>query len=131
MAAAQGGLALERIGVVTPYRAQGRAIRKLLAERFGHDAARRVVADTVERMQGQERELVILSLATADDVFLGQVAEFFFQAERLNVAITRAESKLVVIGPWLETVPPVEHEKLRRWIEQYIDLQRHLVRVDV
>jgi DNA replication ATP-dependent helicase Dna2 len=130
-AAHAGGLALEHIGIVTPYRSQGRAIRKLLIERFGRDAARRVVADTVERMQGQERELIILSLATGDAAYLEQVASFFFQAERLNVSITRAKTKLIVIGPWVDSPPEVEHEKLRRWIGEYVDLQRHLVRVDV
>lgn len=68
-AAVAGGLRLAEIGIVTPYRAQGRAIRTLLAQRFGRTAASAVVADTVERMQGQERELIILSLATGDEVF--------------------------------------------------------------
>jgi DNA replication ATP-dependent helicase Dna2 len=87
------------------------------------------VADTVERMQGQERELVILSLATGDEVFLGAVAEFFFQPQRLNVAITRAKSKLIVIGPDLVRVPAIEQADLKRWIAQYIDLVQHLKRV--
>ncbi len=130
-AAHDGGLALEQMGIVTPYRSQGRAIRKLLNERFGRDAARAVVADTVERMQGQERELIILSLATGDLVYLEQVASFFFQPERLNVSITRAKTKLIVIGPWVDSAPEVEQPKLRRWIGEYVDLQRQLVRVDV
>jgi DNA replication ATP-dependent helicase Dna2 len=129
-AAHEGGLALDQIGIVTPYRSQGRAIRTLLIERFGRDAARAVVADTVERMQGQERELIILSLATGDLAYLEQVATFFFQAERLNVSITRAKTKLIVIGPWIDAPPEVEHPTLRRWISEYIDLQRSLVRVD-
>ncbi|MES2901957.1 MAG: AAA domain-containing protein [Pseudomonadota bacterium] len=92
------GLALADIGIVTPYRAQGRAIRSLLRKEFG-ERARELVADTVERMQGQERELVILSLATGDLGYLANVAEFFFQRERLNVSVTRAMTKLVIIGP--------------------------------
>ena len=101
VAAVEGGLPPDHIGVVTPYRAQGRAVRNLLAQRFGRAAARQVVADTVERMQGQERELIILSLATGDEAFLEAIAPFFFQPERLNVSITRAMSKLIVIGPVL------------------------------
>ena len=101
-AAREGGVALADIGIVTPYRSQGRAIRTLLKKAFGSEA-KAVVADTVERMQGQERELVILSLATGDLAYLAAVAGFFFQRERLNVSVTRAMTKLVIIGP---EVPP-------------------------
>ena len=130
-AAVTGGLSLADIGIVTPYRAQGRAIRNLLSLRFGRAAARRVVADTVERMQGQERELIILSLATGDEVFLNNIAGFFFQPERLNVAITRSMTKLIVIGPALSSVPVLEDETVRHWVAQYRDLIGHLHRVDL
>jgi DNA replication ATP-dependent helicase Dna2 len=128
-AAIAGGLPPREIGIVTPYRAQGRAIRTLLREALGRAGARDVVADTVERMQGQERELVILSQATGDEVFLAAVREFFFQPQRLNVAITRARTKLIVIGPELAAVPDIEHEDVKRWVGQYVDLLRHLKRV--
>jgi DNA replication ATP-dependent helicase Dna2 len=130
-AAAAGGLPLTDIGIVTPYRAQGRAIRNLLSQRFGRAQARHIVADTVERMQGQERELIIVSLATGDEVFLNAIAGFFFQPERLNVAITRCMSKLIVIGPELRAMPSAETEVIEHWIEQYRDLIGHLQRVDV
>lgn len=130
-AAVNGGVALADIGIVTPYRAQGRAVRNALARRLGRDAARLVVADTVERMQGQERELIILSLATGDEVFLGAVAGFFFQPERLNVSITRPVSKLIVIGPELHEAPDSAEAPLREWIAQYVDLLRHLTRVEL
>ncbi len=121
-AAVDGGLTLADIGVVTPYRAQGRAIRNCLVQRFGHDKARQVVADTVERMQGQEREMIILSLTTGDTVFLNAVAEFFFQPERLNVSITRAMTKLIVIGPVV--APPADDVTplLRQWIGWYREM---------
>jgi len=128
-AAVAGGLPPREIGIVTPYRAQGRAVRTLLREALGSAGARDVVADTVERMQGQERELIILSLATGDEVFLGAVAEFFFQPQRLNVSITRAKTKLIVIGPELGAVPVLEQEDVKRWIGQYVDLLHHLKRV--
>ena len=129
-AAVAGGLPLADIGIVTPYRAQGRAIRNLLSQHFGRAAARSIVADTVERMQGQERELIILSLATGDEVFLAHIAGFFFQPERLNVAITRATTKLIVIGPALQSVPSPEDETIQRWVSQYRDLIGQLQRVD-
>ncbi len=130
-AAVAGGLPLADIGIVTPYRAQGRVVRNLLAGRFGRAAARLVVADTVERMQGQERELIILSLATGDEVFLSNIAGFFFQPERLNVAITRAMTKLIVIGPTLSSVPTLEGETIQRWVSQYRALVGQLQRLDL
>lgn len=106
-------------------------MRTLLREALGRARAREVVADTVERMQGQERELIILSLATADEVFLRAVAEFFFQPQRLNVSITRAKTKLIVIGPELGAVPAIEQQDVKGWIAQYVDLLQHLKRVDL
>lgn len=129
--AVAGGIEPHEIGIVTPYRAQGRAVRTLLSEQFGPAVARTVVADTVERMQGQERELIILSLASGDEVFLGAVAEFFFQPQRLNVSITRAKCKLIVIGPEFDTVPLLEQTYLRQWIGQYLDFLRQLTRVEL
>lgn len=124
-----GGLPLAGIGIVSPYRAQGRTIRTLLVRRFGREAARQVVADTVERMQGQERELIILSLATGDTTFLGAIAEFFFQPERLNVSITRAMTKLIVIGPESLPAPNGGSATLRQWIATYRDMIEHCRRV--
>jgi DNA replication ATP-dependent helicase Dna2 len=94
------GVTPDQIGVVAPYRAQGRAIRSLLRQALPEaaDLRRAVVVDTVERMQGQERDLVILSLTTSDPVFASEIADFLFQAERLNVAITRPRSKLIIVG---------------------------------
>ena len=130
-AAVNGGLPLECIGIVTPYRAQGRAVRNALIARFGRRAAQKVVADTVERMQGQERELIILSQATGDEVFLGAVAPFFFQPARLNVSITRPMTKLIVIGPAFSTIPELEDETVKQWIAQYKSFIAQLLRVDL
>ena len=112
-------MAPQDIGIVVPYRAQGRLVRQRLARRLGPVAARTVVADTVERMQGQERELVILSLTTGDPVFMQAVAGFLFQPQRLNVAITRATVRLIVIGPEPADLPPPEDETVAQWMAQY------------
>lgn len=116
------GLALSDIGIVTPYRAQGRAIRTLLARSFGREIASTVVADTVERMQGQERELIIVSLASGDEEFIGAVAEFFFQPERLNVSITRAMTKLIIIGPELSQGIECSNSITQQWANDYLNL---------
>ena len=93
------GFPPQEIGVVTPYRAQGREIRSLLRQIVPEELIRRlIVVDTVERMQGQERDIVIVSLTTSSPAFATQLADFFFQPERLNVAITRPRSKLIIIG---------------------------------
>lgn len=93
------GFPAGEIAVVVPYRAQAREIRNLL-RRLLQEAAtyREIVVDTVERMQGQERDLVIVSLTTSNPAFAAGLAEFFFQPERLNVAVTRARKKLIVVG---------------------------------
>jgi DNA replication ATP-dependent helicase Dna2 len=129
-AAIAGGLAPAEIGIVTPYRAHGRAVRRMLERELGWEDAKRVVADTVERMQGQERELVVLSLATGDLGFLGAVAEFFFQPERLNVSVTRARTKLVIVGPELPDEFYGGHDELARWIGLYRSLIAAAKRVE-
>ena len=84
---------------MAPYRAQGRLIRNLLQQFVPETAVRRqIIVDTVERMQGQERDLIILSLTTSNPGFAANVGEFFFQPERLNVAITRPRKKLIIVG---------------------------------
>lgn len=130
-AAVNGGVPLSEIGIVSPYRSHGRAVRNFLIKRFGRTAARQVIADTVERMQGQEREMVILSLATGDEVFLGAVAEFFFQPERLNVSITRSMTKLIVIGPEISQVSEIEDETIKRWVSWYKDMIDQCRRVEL
>jgi len=54
--------------------------------------------DTVERIQGQERDIILFSLATTDPIKAMQRASFFFNPNRFNVAITRAKKKRIVIG---------------------------------
>jgi len=87
------------IGIVVPYRAQGRLIRNLLRTILDdQETAREIVVDTVERMQGQEREVILVSLTTSNTAFAAQLADFFFQPQRINVAITRPRTKLVIVG---------------------------------
>jgi DNA replication ATP-dependent helicase Dna2 len=93
------GVAPEEIGVVVPYRAQSRLIRSLARRIIGdEETLRKLVVDTVERMQGQERDVVLVSFATASPKFAAQVADFLFQPQRLNVAVTRPRTKLILVG---------------------------------
>ena len=100
--ALKAGLQDSEIGVVTPYRKHARRVRSLVkreAKKQGIGIFPKIVVDTVERMQGQERDLVIVSMCSTEALFIKNVASFFFQAERLNVSISRSKTKLVFIGP--------------------------------
>jgi len=98
--ALRSGLSPESVGVISPYRAQNGAIRSRLRSLVadGLAGADRVVVDTVERMQGQEREMIVVSLAISDTIALEAQAEFVYLPNRLNVAVTRARTKCVVLG---------------------------------
>lgn len=99
LALLEHGIPPEEIGVVVPYRAQSRLIRSLLRRHIQDDATLgKLVVDTVERMQGQEREVVLVSFATASPAFAQRMAGFLFQPQRLNVAVTRPRTKLILIG---------------------------------
>ena len=90
-----------QIAVVSPYRAQLRLIRTLIRRGLETAGSRSVlpVIDTVERIQGQERDLIVVSLAASDpDHLAGDAATFFYAAPRLNVTLTRARTKLIVVG---------------------------------
>ena len=85
------GLPAEQAGIIAPYRAQCNRIRFLLDNP-------RVTCATVERFQGQEREMVIISLTSSKPAYLARLAGFLFEPNRLNVAISRARTKVVLIG---------------------------------
>ena len=93
------GLPPHEIGVVVPYRVQARLIRNRLRQLIGsRDVLKELVVDTVERMQGQEREVILVSLTTSSAGFASNLAEFFFQPQRLNVSVTRPRTKLIIVG---------------------------------
>lgn len=96
----KAGVDASEIAVVTPFKAQGRLIRTMLfhLQDFGHELLKSIVVDTVERMQGQEREVIIVSLVSSNETFIKEIGEFYFQPNRLNVAVTRAKNKLIVVG---------------------------------
>ena len=97
--AIDAGLSADEIGVVTPFRNHAKVLKSCLAERQRILSSKTIITDTVERMQGQEREMIIISLCSTDPQYISAIAEFFFQAERLNVAITRPQTKLILVGP--------------------------------
>jgi len=119
------GLPPEEIGIVTPYRAQAREIKSMLRRiPKWRDMTKKIVVDTVERMQGQERELVILSLTTSNPTFAVDLADFFFQPQRLNVAVTRARTKLIIVGSTHLFELQTEDEEIQEAIARLEDLVR-------
>jgi len=93
------GLSGKDIAVITPFRAQVRQIKKYVAKLSFYEKLKEdLLIDTVERIQGQERDVIIYSLATSDPEKAKQRADFFFNPNRFNVAITRARKKRIVIA---------------------------------
>lgn len=127
-ALASVGFPLEEVGVVVPYRRQARLIREqLLVRGLSYDQIRDMVVDTVERMQGQEREVVLVSMTTSSLEFANDLSDFLFMPERLNVAITRPRSKLIVLASpvWLTEFPDAMPAA-----KMFADFLRHCHRVD-
>lgn len=82
------------IGIITPYAEQVRYIRKAVED----DALLKdldLSIDSIDGFQGQERDIIYLSLVRSNDQ---GVVGFLSDERRLNVALTRARKKLVVIG---------------------------------
>jgi hypothetical protein len=91
------------LGVVVPHRSQRAALKELFP-----DLAAEGAIDTVERFQGGERDLIIVSATASDPEFVLAEARFLLNPNRLNVALSRSRRKLVVIGSTtiFRLVPP-------------------------
>ena len=85
-----------KIGIVTPHRAQMANIRNLLVEGAGMPPDAPVFVDTVDRFQGQERDIIIASYTVADRDFVASEEAFILEARRFNVTQTRARSKFIL-----------------------------------
>jgi hypothetical protein len=86
----------ERLGIVTPHRAQMSSVRNLLEIAAGTRPTSLPFVDTVDRFQGQERDLIVASYTVADRDFVASEAEFILDPRRFNVTLTRARSKFVM-----------------------------------
>ena len=89
-------MARNTVGVITPYKAQVNILRELFEESewakwLGHSVA----VNTVDAFQGQERDIIIISLVRSNE--RAEIG-FLKDTRRMNVAMTRARKKLVVIG---------------------------------
>ena len=86
----------EDIAVITPFRKQVRLLREL-AHEYINDYEWPLI-DTVERLQGQDVECIILTFAASDENYIKETHEFIFNPNRLNVMISRARTKVIVFA---------------------------------
>lgn len=97
----QNGVQLTKIGIMSPYRAQVREIKKEIKKRISKSFSNpfdELFIDTVDSMQGQERDYIIYSMANSHPLESMRRLDFFYSPNRLNVAITRAIKKCIVIA---------------------------------
>jgi DNA replication ATP-dependent helicase Dna2 len=92
------GVDFRDIGILTPYRAQVREIKKALGQFITHIDSKDLFIDTVDRMQGQERDYILYSMSNSHPLESKRRLDFFYSPNRLNVAITRAIKKCIVIA---------------------------------
>ncbi|MFO0816716.1 MAG: AAA domain-containing protein [Pirellulales bacterium] len=114
------GLLLERgveptsIGVIAPYAAQTRLLREQLAA-----SAPGVEVDTVDGFQGREKEAIIISLVRSNPN--GEIG-FLADYRRMNVALTRARRKLIVVG---DSATLAHHDFYQRLLDYFQLIQAH------
>jgi DNA replication ATP-dependent helicase Dna2 len=78
----------------------------------------------VERIQGQERDIMIVILTTSDPIHAANRVEYYFQPNRLIVAFTRPRVKRIVIGSTnLFIASPID-QKLQKWVKNFRALHR-------
>ena len=84
------------VGIISPYRAQVQYLKRLIKKRAFFKPFRHLISvNTVDGFQGQERDVILISLVRAND--MGQIG-FLRDLRRMNVAITRARMKLFILG---------------------------------
>ena len=108
------------VGIISPYRAQVQYLRRLIKKRTFFKPFRHLIAvNTVDGFQGQERDVILISLVRANDT--GQIG-FLRDLRRMNVAITRARMKLFILGD----VPTMTRHPFYKHLFDYIqEVRRH------
>ena len=106
------------VGVISPYRAQVQYLRRLIRKREFFKPFRNLISvNTVDGFQGQERDVILISLVRSNDE--GQIG-FLRDLRRMNVAITRARMKLIILG---DKATLCKHPFYRKLHEAILKLQ--------
>ena len=117
------------VGVVTPHRAQQGLIVTRLQQVFNAtgDLANwiREAVDTVERFQGQQRDIIIASYTLGDPDQIAEEEEFLMSLNRFNVIASRARAKLIVLVSQ-EVITHLAHDadvlRESRLLKQYVEM---------
>ena len=84
------------VGIISPYRAQVQYLKRLIKKRAFFKPFRHLISvNTVDGFQGQERDVILISMVRCNQE--GQIG-FLRDLRRMNVAITRARMKLIILG---------------------------------
>lgn len=104
------------VGLISPYKAQVQYLRQLIKrDAFFKPFRSLITVNTVDGFQGQERDVIIISLVRANEE--GQIG-FLNDLRRMNVAITRARMKLIILGDASTLTHHAFYRKLYAYIEQ-------------
>ena len=103
------------VGIISPYRAQVQYLRHLIKKTDFYKPFRKIISvNTVDGFQGQERDIIVISMVRSNEE--GQIG-FLRDLRRMNVAITRARMKLLILG---DSATLTRHPFYRR-LKEYID----------
>ena len=108
----------ERIdfGLISPYKAQVQYLRQLVKKDVFFKPFRSLITiNTVDGFQGQERDVILISLVRANED--GQIG-FLNDLRRMNVAITRARMKLIILGDASTLTKHPFYKKLYEYISE-------------
>lgn len=83
------------IGIISPYREQVLQIQEAIIHDFDHFPDANIEVNTIDAFQGQERDVIYISMVRSND--RGEIG-FLKDTRRMNVAMTRAKKKLIIIG---------------------------------
>ena len=104
------------VGIISPYRAQVQYLRRLIRhDDFFKPFRNAITVNTVDGFQGQERDIIVISLVRANEE--GQIG-FLRDLRRMNVAITRARMKLIILGDSDTLTRHPFYRKLYQYIQQ-------------
>lgn len=104
------------VGIISPYRAQVQLLRKELRKReFFRPYRHLLTVNTVDGFQGQERDIILISLVRSND---GGDIGFLRDLRRMNVAITRARMKLIILGSSETMISHPFYKKLYEYVGQ-------------
>ena len=103
------------VGIISPYRVQVQYLRRQLKKKEWAKPYRHLITvNTVDGFQGQERDIILISLVRSNDE--GQIG-FLRDLRRMNVAITRARMKLIILGDASTMTRHPFYKKLYEYIE--------------